>query len=104
MTAARWVITRHAEERRELRQFSLAEVLWACERPETSVPSKHDIHIQRRFRGRCCVVVDPGTFEVIPVFDPNVEDERTQHALYLMDNGASVKSPRPTPWPSRSGC
>lgn len=67
LTASRWRLTTHAEQRRVLRELTLAEVLWACERPEVTAPSKVTTGAFCRTRGRCTAVVDPLTHAVITV-------------------------------------
>lgn len=72
LTASRWTLTPHAKEKMQSRGFTLAEVLWAAERPEVSSTDKdaagHDRRDrQLRTRGRCTAVVDPFTDEVITV-------------------------------------
>jgi hypothetical protein len=68
VTADRWRITKHAEERMVERGFTRHDVLMAAERPELVQPAPtrpgEDNHCREHKRGRCMVIVDPDTNDI----------------------------------------
>lgn len=77
LTASRWQLTKHAEQRMKDRHLSLADVLWAAEVPEWTVPSKQDDSLEVRRRGACKLVVDPLHNVIVTVIDKD-EDARDE--------------------------
>ena len=73
LTASRWHLTTHVQERMEQRSYQLRDVLWAAERPETVTPGKDGIELRRR--GTCEVRVDPYSLDIITVVDKGDPDD-----------------------------
>lgn len=73
LTASRWNLTTHVQERMEQRNYQLRDVLWAAERPETVVPGKDGVELRRR--GTCEVRVNADTNDIITVVDKGDPDD-----------------------------
>lgn len=78
LTAARWNISNHANQRIELRELTLAEVLWAAERPEFSATDKTDPTLQERRRNNVAVIVNPLENLIVTAYLVDEADRKAQ--------------------------
>jgi hypothetical protein len=71
LTASRWQLSAHANQQMKERGFSLADVLWAAERPDWTTSCKRleerRIGLFEHTKGGCTAVVDPHDQVVITV-------------------------------------
>ena len=74
MTASRWEISHHANERMAMRKIDTDSALHAAEAPEVTLPSKTQPGCQVRSRGAVSVVVNPVSEVILTVYPVN-EDE-----------------------------
>lgn len=69
LSTMEWTLSAHAEERMVERGFTRTDVLLACVEPEVVLPPLHPETnpCEQRKRGRCLLVVDPGSHRVVTV-------------------------------------